>query len=287
MRIRATRVAPIVLAAAALAAAAGSTRAEDSTRERVHATMNTVFGAQNWRETGGYRSPERENELRAQGALTVPPGVLSHHSMGKPGDAGAYDLVVNGLSPGEAAERLRRAGAPFKLLAEGAHGGQGAHLHLEIPTDAQRAARRPPGLEWVVADPTPAQLAVTQLRREAEQGRADAQLRLGQIYAEGRSAPKDAIGAYVWTALAASNVAADPATHGEAERQLATLARSMRPEDIAQARRFVAAPSVGAQSADCEAKGVTGAPSPVMLIGPLGPQPSCAGSVDAVRVTAG
>ena len=282
MRIRATLVATI-----ALAAAAGAARAEDSTRERVHTTMDTVFGAQNWRETGGYRTPERENELRAQGALTVPPGVLSHHSMGKPGDAGAYDLVVNGLSPGEAAEKLRRAGAPFKLLAEGAHGGQGAHLHLEIPTDAQRAARRPPGLEWVVADPTPAQLAVTQLRREAEQGRADAQLRLGQIYAQGRATAKDLLGAYVWTALAASNGGADPATRGEAERQLATLARTMRPEDVAQARRFVAAPSVGAQSADCEAKGVTGAHAAVLLIGPLGPQPSCAGSVDAVRVTAG
>ncbi|HEX5261882.1 MAG TPA: hypothetical protein VFW13_00030 [Phenylobacterium sp.] len=278
MRIRAALVATI-----ALAAASGSAQAEDTTRDRVHATMDTVFGAQNWRETGGYRTPERENELRAQGALTVPPGVLSHHSMGKPGDAGAYDLVVNGLSPTEAAERLRRAGAPFKLLAEGAHGGQGAHLHLEIPTDAQRAARRPPGREWVVADPTPAQLAVTKLRREAEQGRADAQLRLGQVYAEGRSAPKDPVGAYVWTALAASNAAADPVTRGDAERALATLTRTMRPQDIAQARRFVASP--GASTADCEATPVGG---PVLLVGPRGPEAPCVGSgAGSPRVTAG
>lgn len=280
MRIRATLVATI-----ALAVAVGA-RAEENTRERVHATMDSVFGVQNWRETGGYRTPERENELRAQGAQTVPPGVLSHHSMGRPGDAGAYDLVVNGLSPAAAAEKLRRAGAPFRILAEGAHGGQGAHLHLEIPTDSKGAPVRPPGLEWTVADPTPAQLAMSELRREAEQGRADAQLRLGQIYAQGRVAPKDAVGAYVWTALAASNDAADPATRGEAERALAALATSMRPQDIAQARRFVSAPLTGAGRMDCQAKGVTGAP--VLLIGPLGPQASCAASSGgALRVTAG
>jgi hypothetical protein len=59
----------------------------------------------------------------------------------------------------------------------------------------------------------------------------------------------------------------------------------MRPQDIAQARRFVAAPLAGGGRNDCEAKGVAGAP--VLLIGPLGPQASCAASSGALRVTAG
>src|SRR5207244_2796844 len=118
-----------------------------------------------------------------------------------------------------------------------------------------------------------------------EQGRAAAQLQLGQIYAQGRAAPKDAVSAYVWTAVAASNAAADPATRGEAERILATLARTMRPEDVAKARRFVAAPEAGAARAGCEPTAVVSAPAPVLLIGP---QTSCAGSTaGAPRVTAG
>jgi hypothetical protein len=57
----------------------------------------------------------------------------------------------------------------------------------------------------------------------------------------------------------------------------------MRPQDIAQARRFVASP--GASTADCKATPVGG---PVLLIGPLGPLAPCAGSgAGALRMTAG
>src|SRR5687767_233881 len=94
--------------------------------------MDNVFGRGAWRMTGGYRTPEREDELRAQGAMTVRPGGLSRHSLGRPGAPGAYDLVVNGMSPSEAASRLRAAGAPFaRYQPKGAHGTQGPHLHVE------------------------------------------------------------------------------------------------------------------------------------------------------------
>jgi len=94
--------------------------------------MNTIFGPGRWRETGGYRSPERENELRAEGALTVPVGHLSRHSLGSYDAPGAYDIVVAGMTPFEAAAELRRSGLPFRrLFPEGEYGSQGAHLHVE------------------------------------------------------------------------------------------------------------------------------------------------------------
>jgi hypothetical protein len=107
---------------------------------RFRAQMNGIFGAGRWRETGGYRSPAMEDQLRAEGAMTVPPGHLSRHSMGAPGAPGAYDVVVVGMSPFDAAAVLRRSGAPFaKLLPETTHGTQGAHLHIE-PISTSRIA---------------------------------------------------------------------------------------------------------------------------------------------------
>jgi hypothetical protein len=94
--------------------------------------MNRVFGAGTWRETGGYRTQATENKLRAEGALTVPVGEVSRHSMGTPDAPDAYDVVVAGLSPEQAADRLRHSGIPFRrLFPEGVHGTQGAHLHVE------------------------------------------------------------------------------------------------------------------------------------------------------------
>ena len=105
--------------------------------------MNNVFGAGRWRVTGGYRSPAEENRLRAEGALTVRPGAISRHSMGTPDAPGAYDVVVAGLSPDEAAVRLRHSGTPFRrLFPEGLHGNQGAHLHVE-PSDIHVASWSP------------------------------------------------------------------------------------------------------------------------------------------------
>lgn len=94
--------------------------------------MNRVFGVGKWRETGGYRTQATENKLRAEGALTVPVGEVSRHSMGTPDAPDAYDIVVAGLSPEQTADRLRHSGVPFRrLFPEGVHGTQGAHLHVE------------------------------------------------------------------------------------------------------------------------------------------------------------
>jgi hypothetical protein len=94
--------------------------------------MNTVFGPGRWRETGGYRTPEREDELRAEGALTVPVGRLSSHSLGTPDAPGAYDIVVDGLTPAAAADILWRSGFKFRrVFPESTHGAQGPHLHIE------------------------------------------------------------------------------------------------------------------------------------------------------------
>ena len=275
-------IACIVLAATAAGASAADASAADARADnprienngRAHFSlvMDSVFGAGRWRETGGYRTPERENELRAQGALTVPLGVLSRHSMGHPGAPGAYDLVVEGVSPAQAAERLRRAGAPFRLLAEGAHGTQGAHLHVEPwPSDLKGTAPRAPGLEWIVKDATPAEQRIIALHARSEQGDADAQLRLGRLYAQGRDAPKDPIAAFVWTALAAANAAGDEATRADAGRLLAELSGTMKPQELAQARRFVGAPTDSAAPAACGGLQDGGL---ILVIGPDRPRPA-------------
>jgi hypothetical protein len=106
--------------------------AEAPPKTDFHAAMDRVFGAGRWRETSGYRTEAQEDELRREGAGTVPLGHLSHHSMGTPDAPGAYDVVVAGMSTQGAAEKLRRSGESFvKVLAEGAHGAQGSHLHIE------------------------------------------------------------------------------------------------------------------------------------------------------------
>ncbi|HEY0648962.1 hypothetical protein [Phenylobacterium sp.] len=121
------------------------------TDSRLSSVMDGVFGRGAWRMTGGYRTPERENQLRAQGAKTVRPGGTSRHSLGRPGAPGAYDVVVDGMSPAAAAERLRRAGAPFaRYQPKGAHGNQGPHLHLE-PYGYGSSSRRFRGELWTVS----------------------------------------------------------------------------------------------------------------------------------------
>jgi hypothetical protein len=101
-------------------------------KQRFHATMDKVFGEGRWRETSGYRSREREDELRREGAGTVRLGEVSHHSMGTPDAPGAYDVVVPGMSNAAAAAKLKSESGDFsRVLAEGAHGPEGQHLHLE------------------------------------------------------------------------------------------------------------------------------------------------------------
>ncbi|MGH7024884.1 MAG: hypothetical protein ACREEB_15020 [Caulobacteraceae bacterium] len=127
----------IVLATAGLvvgpaAALAQGAPATPSQSQRFRSTMDHVFGPGEWRETSGYRSQAREDELRRQGAGTVPAGVISHHSMGSPDAPGAYDVVVPGMSTRDAAIKLESSGAPMaRVIAERAHGEQGSHLHIE------------------------------------------------------------------------------------------------------------------------------------------------------------
>jgi len=253
------------VAFAALAGAAGaqdavplrrsqpSAAAPAATQVRFKAVMDSVFGPGKWRETGGYRTPEREAELRAEGALTVRPGAISQHSRGRPGAPGAYDAVVEGLGVDAAAARLRRSGAPFRrIFAEGAHGTQGAHLHLEPFTLDLSGARSlaAAGPPWTVSDATPAQVVLARLRGLAQGGDAQAQLRLGVAYAEGRLAPRDLVAAYVWTAAAGANPSADPVGRHDAEQILAQIAPHMKPDEIAQAQRFAPASSCAPAASD-------------------------------------
>jgi hypothetical protein len=97
------------------------------------ATMDQVFGEGRWRLTSGYRTRAQEDALRRQGAGTVAAGHVSRHSLGAPEAPGAYDAVVDGVPTAKAAAKLRQqAGGAFRVLAEGAHGPQGPHLHVEL-----------------------------------------------------------------------------------------------------------------------------------------------------------
>ena len=276
-----------LITAVAFAAVAGSAGAQDAvplrrihppaaapatTQVRFKAVMDSVFGPGKWRETGGYRTPAREAELRAEGALTVRPGAISQHSRGRPGAPGAYDAVVEGMAVDTAAERLRHSGAPFRrIFAEGAHGSQGAHLHLEPFTLDLSGARSlaAAGPPWTVSEATPAQVVLANLRSLAQGGDAQAQLRLGVAYAEGKLAPRDLVAAYVWTAAAGANPSADQASRHDAQQILGQIAPHMRPDEMAQAQRF-AGPSACAPAASEHGSAVVvlGAWSPAAQAGP-------------------
>ncbi|WP_296595115.1 hypothetical protein [Phenylobacterium sp.] len=246
---------------AALSFHAASASAGEMTRERFAAIMDSAFGRGAWRMTGGYRTPERENELRAQGAMTVRPGGLSRHSLGDADAPGAFDLVVDRMSPYEAAERLRSVGAPFaRYQPKGTHGSQGPHLHLEpygfgapaagglqlalLSQPAAKAAKpaeeprmRPvtlvmPALGAQGAAALRQELA--RLRAGAEQDRADAQLELGRAYAFGYLAPRDFAQARSWLLAAARNPSADPQTHDDAVTELAEVTDLLEAERAQQ-----------------------------------------------------
>jgi hypothetical protein len=112
--------------------------------EGFQATMDRTFGPGRWRQTSGFRTQAQENALRRQGAGTVAPGRISYHSLGAPDAPHAYDAVVAGMSPARAAVKLKQVGGPFtRVLAEGAHGPHGAHLHIELASTAMRRAAPP------------------------------------------------------------------------------------------------------------------------------------------------
>jgi hypothetical protein len=115
--------------------------AETPPPDDFRAMMDQVFGPGRWRQTSGYRTVAQENALRRAGAGTVPAGRLSRHSLGDPEAPGAYDAVVAGLSPAAAAAKLKRAAVPFaKVAAEGPHGREGPHLHIELVSAATHGA---------------------------------------------------------------------------------------------------------------------------------------------------
>ena len=99
----------------------------------IHATMDRVFGEGRWRLTSGYRTQAQEDALRRTGAGTVARGHDSRHSVGDAQAPGAIDAVVHGMTLQAAAEKLRRDGEGVdRVLAEGHHGPEGGHLHIEL-----------------------------------------------------------------------------------------------------------------------------------------------------------
>jgi len=210
---------------------------------RFSALMDSVFGPQKWRETGGFRTAKRENELRALGALTVPQGAKSAHSLGKPEAPGAYDLVVDGLSPEKAAKKLRVSKTPLKVIfAEAAHGAEGPHLHVEpysISFDVDLSRAKPAA----AADPSKLEETANWLRAAAAQGHPGAQLWMGRLYERPGAPASELALASLWFTRAASNPQADPATRKEAGEALTKLNRAPKSTQLAQRGACAARPA--------------------------------------------
>ncbi len=233
--------------------------------------MNGVFGTGNWRETGGYRSPARENELRAQGAETVPPGTLSRHSLGNIEAPGAFDIVVVGMSPEQAAISLRRSGIGFRrLFPETSHGTQGPHLHVEPDMieaggaaahqerdplkDSLRTETAPASAVAAAQAPgaqTPAQneaAALSWFLRAASLGNAGAEFNLGLMYQRGEGVPQDGAIALRWLLMSAGQGDAD------AELELGEMYAkgSGAPRNNAEARKWLDLVASGDSPQDAE-----------------------------------
>jgi len=250
------------LAGVLLSLVASPALAQGMTEAKFAAYMDTVFGRGAWRMTGGYRTPEREDQLRAQGAMTVRPGGLSRHSLGRPGAPGAFDLVVDGMSPSEAAERLRRAGAPFaRYQPKGTHGTQGPHLHLEpygfgpvpsaprfqVASSGSPKAPAEPGRARAVTIHMPASSAgslaaagdeLNRLRAGALRHSAEAQLELGRAYSLGYIVTRDFAEAQSWLAAAADNADAEPELQAEAAAALAEVTALLEADRAQQPARY-------------------------------------------------
>lgn len=98
------------------------------------------------RPTGDYRTPARERQLAAQGAGTVAPGRTSNHSRGTPDAPGAHDFVPTGADWNKALAEARGAPGVKDAFIEGAQGGQGRHIHVDMA-----AGDKP----WLNYGPTP------------------------------------------------------------------------------------------------------------------------------------
>jgi TPR repeat protein len=75
-------------------------------------------------------------------------------------------------------------------------------------------------------------------RRAANQGYADAQSNLGELYFAGRGAPQSYVQAYLWFSLAAANPASEKKTRDDAVHSRDLVAGKMTTVQIAEARRL-------------------------------------------------
>lgn len=85
------------------------------------------------RVSGGYRTQEEQDRLRAAGKTRA---VKSTHSTGTPERPGAVDLVAANMDPAVAEANLRAAGFPNARViyetGKGKNQGTGAHLHASL-----------------------------------------------------------------------------------------------------------------------------------------------------------
>lgn len=126
--------------------------------------------------TGSYRTPARENQLRSQGAATVPAGAMSNHSRGAPDAPGAEDFTAPGVTA-DVLARTRKLPGVRDALFEQAAGGQGAHYHADMgagPISFDDILAKPPGAAapggGTKPKPSPEELALTSARRPVAQG---------------------------------------------------------------------------------------------------------------------
>ena len=118
------------------------------------ADMDRLIGKGRWKDTGDYRSPARENQLRAQGAGTVRPGGVSAHSRGAPEAPGAHDFVPQGESVPDALARLKGQPGIKDAFYEAQSGTQGGHIHVDMADAAGWKVEHPAAKGWTFAKPT-------------------------------------------------------------------------------------------------------------------------------------
>jgi hypothetical protein len=130
------------------------------------ADMDRLIGKGRWKDTGDYRSPARESQLRAQGAGTVRPGGVSAHSRGSPDAPGAHDFVPQGEGVQDALGRLKGQPGIKDAFYEAQSGTQGGHIHVDMADAAGWKVEHPAAKGWTFerpgsggADATPAKPA--------------------------------------------------------------------------------------------------------------------------------
>lgn len=118
-----------------------------------HSAVDQTIGAGKWRPTGDYRTPQREDELRREGAATAKGP--SAHSAGTPEAPGAHDIVIPGMSQAQGLAALKKLPGVKSVIYEGPAGGQGGHYHVAMDDVSGWKVDKPdPGVGWKV-DPLP------------------------------------------------------------------------------------------------------------------------------------